>query len=190
VAAVAEGSAGKVGKAKGNSLRWEVEMYLKKYHEGKAEVRPECICYFILPAGKIGNLSAGVVEIEPGGRSFSCPHTAWRQVFFILDGKGYIQFDAKKRYPVKKDMVVEIPYDTEHKVVASKSGPLRYLFVNDYSQPVAKNARESTALYKKVAPLAKKDLRRGQAKMIEEIPPLSPARQKLAQRIKRRRKKK
>lgn len=165
-------------------------MYLKKFHDGQAEVRPECICYFILPAGKIGNLSAGVVEIEPGGRSSSCPHTAWRQVFFILDGKGYIQFDAKQRYPVRKDMVVEIPYDTEHKVVASRSGPLRYLFVNDYSRPTAKNARESAVKYKKVKELAKKDLKRGAAKMVEPMLPLSPERRKLAARMKKRRRKK
>jgi len=158
-------------------------MFLRKFRDGKADVRPECICYYCLPEGMIGRLSAGVVEIEPGGRSHSCAHAAWRQVFFILDGKGWLVLDAKKRYPVEKDMVVEIPYDAEHKVVASKSGPLRYLYVNDYSRPVLRTTPQAAAAHRKVKQGARADLHRGEAKMKEPPGPLSPKRLKLAERL-------
>ena len=162
-------------------------MFLRGFRDGKVDVRPECVCYYCLPEGMIGRLSAGVVEIEPGGTSHSCAHMAWRQVFFILDGKGWLVLNAKKRTRVEKDMVVEIPYDAEHKVVASKSGPLRYLYVNDYSQPVLRTAPQATAAHNKVKRAAKADLHRGEAKMKEPPGPLSPERLKLAERLARRR---
>ncbi|MBM4049187.1 MAG: cupin domain-containing protein [Planctomycetes bacterium] len=164
-------------------------MFIRGFKDAKLDVRPECVCYYCLPEGTIGRLSAGVVEIEPGGSSLSCAHTAWRQVFFILDGEGWLVLDGKKRGRVRKDMVVEIPYDVEHKVVASKSGPLRYLYVNDYSQPVLKTQPESAAAYAKIKPAAKADLHRGEAKMKEPPGPLSPERLKLAQRLMKRGKK-
>jgi quercetin dioxygenase-like cupin family protein len=161
-------------------------MFLQRFKDGKADVRPECLCYYCLPEGTIGRLSGGVVEIEPGGRSLSCAHTAWRQVFFIIEGKGWLVLDGKKRYAVEKDMVVEIPYDVEHKVVASRSGPLRYLYVNDYSQPVLKTAGAAAAAHAKVKPAAKADLHRGEAKMKEPPGPLSPKRLKMAKRLMKR----
>lgn len=161
-------------------------MFLRKFKDAKADVRPECICYYCLPEGKVGRLSAGMVEVEPGGASHSCAHTVWRQVFFIIEGKGWLVLDAKKRYPIEKDMVVEIPYDTEHKVIASKSGPLRYIYVNDYSQPVLKTAKEAAAEHKKVKPAATADLHRGEARMKEPPAPLSPERLKLAKRLAKR----
>ena len=142
-------------------------MFLKKFKDGKLDVRPEGDCYFVLPAGKIGRVSAGVVTIKPGGANYSCAHKKWRQIFFILEGKGELVIDGKKTYPIQADMVCEIPYDAEHKVVASKSGPLRYLYINDYSQPTLRLAKEAAAAYKKIKPKIKADLKRGQAKMKE-----------------------
>ena len=163
-------------------------MFLRKFKDAKAEVRPECICYYCFPEGQIGRLSGGVVEIEPGGVSVSCAHTAWRQVFFILEGKGWLALDGKRRCRVEKDMVVEIPYDVEHKVTASKSGPLRYLYVNDYSQPVLKTAREAATDHKKIVRKAKADLHRGEAKMKEPPGALTPERVKIAKRLASRKK--
>lgn len=159
---------------------------LKRFKDGKVDVRPECVCYYCLPAGKVGRVGAGVVEVEPGGSSYSCAHTAWRQVFFVLEGRGWLVLDAKKRYPIQKDMVVEIPYDVEHKVVASRSGKLRYLYINDYSQPVPRNSRESAQAYKKVKKLAEDDLIRGEKKMIEHPPEMSLERKCLAKKKRRK----
>jgi len=142
-------------------------MFLRKFEDGKLDVRPEGDCYFVLPAGKIGRVSAGLVTIEPGGANYSCPHKKWRQVFFILEGKGTLVLDGKKRYPIHANMVCEIPYDAEHSVVASRSGPLRYLYINDYSQPTLRLAKEAAAAYKKIKPMIKADLAAGQARMKE-----------------------
>ena len=147
-------------------------MFIKSFYDGEKEVRPECVCHFVLPAGKIGHISSGVVDIDPGGRSFSCAHTAWRQVFFILEGKGKIVLDAKDEMPVEKDMVVEIPYDCEHKVVADESGPLRYLFINDYGRPVLKDEKEATKAHDAIDPECQADLQRGESIMKEPPPPM------------------
>ncbi len=134
-------------------------MFVGKFYEGEKDVRRECICHYVLPAGKVGNLSAGIVDIGPGGSSFSCAHTAWRQVFFIIEGKGKLVLDAKDECPVEANMVLEIPYNCEHKVVAHESGRLRYLYVNDYSRPVLKNGEESTAAHAKIKAECEEDLK-------------------------------
>ncbi|NQT94677.1 MAG: cupin domain-containing protein [Lentisphaerae bacterium] len=122
-------------------------MLLQKFSDGECEVRPSSTCHFALPAGTIGRMSAGVVDVEPGGTNESCPHTVWRQVFFILEGEGSLIIDDDKSYPIEANMVCEIPYDAKHTVVASNASPLRYLFVNDYSQPVLKEAEEAATSY-------------------------------------------
>ena len=115
-------------------------MYLAKFYETETEDRPECVCHFLLPRGEVANLSAGVVDIQPGGTSYSTAHTEWRQVFFFLEGTGTLVLtgpDGKvTEHRVQADMVAEIPYDTDHKVVADPGVRMRYLYVNDYSQPV------------------------------------------------------
>ncbi|OGS21661.1 MAG: hypothetical protein A2252_11695 [Elusimicrobia bacterium RIFOXYA2_FULL_39_19] len=143
-------------------------MFKKVFKNSKKDIRPSCICYHCLPAGEIGRLGGGIVEIKTGGVSYSCAHKAWRQVFFILDGNGWLVLDAKKRCRVSKNMVVEIPYDTEHKIIADKNNSLRYLFINDYSQPVLKNKKSAHAQYIKIKRLVKKDLHNGEAKMIDK----------------------
>lgn len=147
-------------------------MFTAKFYEAEKDVRPECVCHYCLPAGRIGRLGAGVVDVQPGGRAFSCRHTAWRQVYFILDGKGRIVIDGADEYPVEKDMVVEIPYDAEHKLVADESGPLRYLYVNDYSHPVLATEQEASADHERIHDECDRDLERGQSMWIEPPPPM------------------
>ena len=147
-------------------------MFIRSFNKGELEKRAQCVCRFILPAGEIGHASAGVVDVEPGGISWSCKHTAWRQIFFILQGRGTITFDGKDKHRIRENMVVEIPYDAEHKVVASKSGPLRYLYVNDYGRPVLKNARQAKAEHRKVDKECEADLKRGEGLRVE--PPIGP----------------
>ena len=115
-------------------------MYLKKYSETEKEDRPECVCYHILPENLIGNLGAGVVDIQPGGESLSDPHTEWRQVFFFLEGTGKLVLTDSEgkttELRVEAETVAEIPYDTGHVVTADPGVRVRYLYVNDFSKPV------------------------------------------------------
>jgi len=111
-------------------------MYMKNFYETEKEVRPECACYFLLPKGEVGRISAGIVDIEPGGTSYSEAHTEWRQVFLIIEGTGTLIVDGEDDVRVGPDTVAEIPYDADHKVVADPGVKVRYLFVNDYSQPI------------------------------------------------------
>ncbi len=140
-------------------------MLLQKFSDTKCEIRPTSKCHFVLPPGAIGRMSAGVVEVEPGGTNESCAHTVWRQVFFILEGEGTLIIDGEKSYPIEANMVCEIPYDAEHSVVASSAGPLRYLYVNDYSQPVLKGTDEAAASYHSIESEVHADLNSGLAKM-------------------------
>ena len=115
-------------------------MYLKQYQETALEVRPSCVNYDVLPKGIVGKLAAGLVNIQPGGTSYSDPHTEWRQVFFILSGSGKLLLSDPKgvtsEVRILADTVVEIPYDTTHTVIADPGVAMRYLYVNDYSKPV------------------------------------------------------
>ncbi len=147
-------------------------MFMGKFYESEKDVRPECVCYFCLPAGEVGRLAAGVIDIEPGGRSYSCRHSAWRQVYFIIEGKGKLVINARDEYEVEKDMVVEIPYDAEHKLVADPSGPLRYIYVSDYSRPLLKTKHEAAAEHDTVEAECEEDLRRGKSMWIEPPPPM------------------
>ena len=111
-------------------------MYVREFYETEKDVRPECICYFILPKGVAGQLSAGIVDIQPGGTSYSEAHTEWRQVFFVIEGTGTLVIGGERKIRVGPDTVAEIPYDADHKLIADPGVKVRYLFVNDYSQPV------------------------------------------------------
>lgn len=111
-------------------------MYVAKFYQTEVEERPECKCYHILPQGIIANLEAGVVITEPGGVSLSKAHTQWRQVFFILEGRGTLILNQEEEIRVQANMVVEIPYNKEHKIKADEGVPIRYLYVNDYAKPV------------------------------------------------------
>lgn len=115
-------------------------MYLKKYNETEIEDRHECVHYAILPKGLVGHVSAGVVDIRPGGKSLSDPHTEWRQVFFFLEGTGRLVLTDPEgnvtEHRIEADTVVDIPYDTGHTVYADPDVRMRYLYVNDYSKPV------------------------------------------------------
>lgn len=142
-------------------------MFLHKFSDGECEIRTDGRCYFVLPAGEIGRMSAGVVEVRPGGANDSCAHTAWRQVFFILEGKGTLIIDGDKSYPIESGMVCEIPFDAEHRVVASGAGPVRYLYVNDYSQPTLRDKDGAAAFYKGIESEVHADLAKGGAKMLK-----------------------
>lgn len=140
-------------------------MLLQKFSDGECEIRPGSKCYFVLPPGEIGRLSAGLVEVSPGGTNDSCAHTAWRQVFFIIEGTGTLILDDEEVFPIEADMVCEIPYNAEHRVVASSAGPLRYIYINDYSHPVLESREDSIFSYKGVESEVHVDLERGLARM-------------------------
>ena len=140
-------------------------MLLHGFSDAGCETRPGSLCYFVLPPGQIGRLSAGLVEVSPGGFNDSCAHTAWRQVFFVIEGKGTMIIDGDKSFPIEANMVCEIPYNAEHRVVASSSGPLRYIYVNDYSRPVLQTKEEASADYKGIESDVHADLETGLAKM-------------------------
>ena len=145
--------------------RQEEKMLIRKFSDAECDMRPTSRCHFVLPPGAIGRLSAGVVEVEAGGTNESCEHTVWRQVFFILEGEGELIINRGERYPIASNMVCEIPYGAEHNVVASKAGPLRYLYVNDYSQPVLKAAADAAGDYGAIESAVHNDLETGLAKM-------------------------
>ena len=147
-------------------------MFIQKAHASEKDVRPECVCYYCLPAGKVGRLAAGLLEIEPGGRSYSCRHTAWRQVYFIIEGSGKLVIDGEEEYDVEANMIVEIPYDAEHKLTADESGPMRYLYFNDYSRPVLQTEEEAAADHETVEEECEADLERGSSMWIEAPPPM------------------
>jgi len=84
----------------------------------------------------VGRISAGIVDIEPGGTSHSEAHTEWRQVFLIIEGTGTLIVDGAEEVRVGPNTVAEIPYDADHKHTADPGVKVRYLFVNDYSQPI------------------------------------------------------
>ena len=113
-------------------------MYVKNFFETQFENRDECVCWFILPKGEIGRLSAGCVVVQPGGSFTSFGHTEWRQVYFVVEGTGTLQIDGKKKLRVKPNMVFEIPYDAVHKISADLDGPVKYIYINDDSRPVLK----------------------------------------------------
>ena len=140
-------------------------MLIQKFSDAECDMRPASKCHFVLSPGTIGRLSAGVVEVEPGGTNESCEHIVWRQVFFILEGEGELIINRQARYPIESNMVCEIPYAAEHTVVASKAGPLRYLYVNDYSQPVLKGSDDAVDDYRTIESAVHNDLETGLAKM-------------------------
>ena len=109
-----------------------MKTFTSKFKESEKEDRDTSKCWFILPKGVVGNLSAGWVEVEPGGANVSHGHTEWRQVFFFVEGEGKLVLEGAGEIEVKSPMVVEIPYDVRHDAVASEKGPLKYLYVNDY----------------------------------------------------------
>ena len=111
-------------------------MYVKDFYQTEKDVRPECVCYFILPKGAVGRISAGIVDIQPGGVSLSEAHTGWRQVFFVIEGTGTLVINGREKVRVGPNTVAEIPFDADHKVIADPGVKVRYLFVNDYSQPI------------------------------------------------------
>lgn len=70
-------------------------------------------------------------------------------------------------------MVVEIPYDAEHKLVADRSDLLRYIYINDYSRPVLNTPGKAAAEYKTVEAECEEDIRRGQSMWLK--PPAAHA---------------
>ena len=111
-------------------------MYVAKFNQTEVEERPECKCYHILPKEIIANLEAGVVITDPGGVSLSEAHTEWRQVFFMLEGRGTLILNQEEEIRVEPNMVIEIPYNKVHKIKADEGVSIRYLYVNDYSKPL------------------------------------------------------
>ena len=111
-------------------------MYVKDFYETEKDVRPECVCHFLLPKGEAGRISAGIVDIEPGGTSYSEAHREWRQVFLVIEGTGTLVVEGEEDVRVAANTAAEIPYGADHKLVADPGVKVRYLFVNDYSQPV------------------------------------------------------
>ena len=109
------------------------ECYTKKFKDAKRDDREGSVCWYVLPEGIVSRIEAGWVEVPPGGKNVSKGHTEWRQVFFILEGKGKIVLDGSEEIDVEAPMVMEIPYDRDHDAVASHDVPLKYLYVNDYS---------------------------------------------------------
>lgn len=113
--------------------------YVKKFKETKMESRESSTCWFILPTDILAdaNLSAGWVEVEPGGKNVSYGHTEWRQVFFFMEGNGKLVLgegtENEEEIPVESPMTVEIPYNRVHTAIATEETPLKYLYVNDYS---------------------------------------------------------
>jgi len=112
--------------------RREMDVVTRSFKESEKEDREGSVCWFALPKGVVGNLSAGWVEVEPGGANVSLGHTEWRQVFFFVEGEGKLVLEGMGEVEVKSPMVVEIPYDVRHDAVASDKGPLKYPYVNDY----------------------------------------------------------
>jgi len=70
-----------------------------------------------------------------------------------------------QRFLVSSEVKGMCFHGAEHTVVASKAGPLRYLYVNDYSQPVLKAAADAAGDYRAIESAVHNDLETGLAKM-------------------------
>jgi len=111
----------------------EPRLFLSRWMEGEKSEQEACIRYTILPTGEVHNLSAGLVDIPPGGYNDSRPHFDKRQVYFVLEGEGTFFLDGKEAAKVEAGMVVEVPVGVRHVMKADRGSRVRYIYVEDHS---------------------------------------------------------
>jgi len=111
----------------------ETPIYVSRWMEGEKSEQKACTRYVILPPKIAHNLSAGLVDIPPGGFNDSRPHFDKRQVYFVMEGEGTFFIDGKEAAKVEAGMVVEVPVGMRHMVKADQGSRVRYIYVEDNS---------------------------------------------------------
>lgn len=132
-AAILASAVGSSEKPSPKGPHLEPPLYISRWMDGEKSEHDACTRYTILPAGIVHNLSAGLVDIPPGGYNDSRPHFDKRQVYFVLDGEGTFFLDGKEAAKVEAGMVVEVPVGVRHVMKADRGSRVRYIYVADHS---------------------------------------------------------
>ncbi len=111
----------------------EPPLYLSRWMDGEKSEQEACTRYTILPVGIVHNLSAGLVDIPPGGNNDSRPHFNKRQVYFVLEGEGTFFLEDKEAAKIEAGIVVEVPVGVRHVMKADRGSRVRYIYVEDNS---------------------------------------------------------
>lgn len=106
-------------------------MFYQRFEEGKQDPHKECVRSELLPKDVAPHISAGLVDIPPGGHNDSNPHFDKTQIYFVLEGKGSFFLDGKKALDVEAECVVEVPVGVRHMMRADKGTRVRYIYIND-----------------------------------------------------------
>ncbi|MFQ5593290.1 MAG: cupin domain-containing protein [Anaerolineae bacterium] len=71
-----------------------------------------------------------IVELAPGEATPAHQHDDTEQIFYVLEGRGYVEIDQVDVYPMSPGDVVRIPPASLHAIHAFDDEPLCYLAVD------------------------------------------------------------
>ncbi len=71
-----------------------------------------------------------IVELAPGEATPAHRHDDTEQIFYVLEGRGYVEINQADVYPMHPGNVVRIPPRTVHRIQALNDQSLRYLAVD------------------------------------------------------------
>jgi mannose-6-phosphate isomerase-like protein (cupin superfamily) len=93
-------------------------------------------CRDVLPRGIVPDLMMGYNILEGPGRTGLANHSAWHQVFVVVQGRGTL-LRGDERIPIQSPCVVHIPPNTDHDVLVAPEERIEYVYVNKYLAPEA-----------------------------------------------------
>ena len=74
-------------------------------------------------------MCSGLVSLKPGKSVGTHSTKSYEELIIVLEGKGKVEVNGRKPYNVKTGVAVYNPPNTEHNVINSGKGVLRYIYV-------------------------------------------------------------
>ena len=88
-------------------------------------------CRDILPGGVVPGLAVGYNILDGPGRVGINNHSAFHQVFVVVQGQGLL-LRGEERFAIQAPCVVHIPAHTDHDVLVEPGGHIEYVYINEY----------------------------------------------------------
>jgi len=105
--------------------------------EARIELNPRVIDldaadsnYFLILNGPPESVTmrSGLVTLSPGDSVGVHSTKSFEELITVLEGQGEMRFTAHESLPIRAGVALYVPPETEHNVVNTGSGPLRYIF--------------------------------------------------------------
>jgi len=125
-----------------------MDIIVKRIFEGERFLFATHINEFLIDRNVTSNSEVFLVEIPPNSSTHLHNHEKFEQLFFIIDGKGFITTAiSNEKIDIKENDIVFIPLNHDHCIHNAKNNKsLRYLCINSFIGKTQEKTSKSHAI--------------------------------------------